>query len=72
MKAWSELDQRMPRGRSPASLHVARVQAYSVACLKRRVDEIGASSSTSDSTVSAASRMEALTWRVGERIGSHG
>ncbi len=70
MKAWSVLDQRMSRVISPASLHNARMRAHSDACLKRRIDEIGAASSTSDSIASAASRMELLRRRLRERIGS--
>ena len=74
VKAWSKNDKPAPHIKSSVqsstALHNARVKAYSGACLKRRVDEIGAASSSSGNEVPAASRIEALKRRVGERAGS--
>jgi hypothetical protein len=65
VKPWSE-----PRAPNPARVHRASVRAFSEACVVRRVNEIGASSTASGNTVPAATRMEGLWRRVRGRSGS--
>ena len=67
VKPWSEQVEKRPRVQTADSLHDARVSAYQEACLKHRVNEIGSSLASSSRTDTAASRIEAIRRRIGER-----
>ena len=69
-KAWTARDEpsRGP-GKSASSLQAARARQLDAACVRRRVDEIGASLSASSSSASAADRLDELMRRVRSRFG---